>query len=193
MNTLDLFAPVATAHEMRGWAEFSECGLYRYILGREWDASLPRVLFILTNPSTATAEATDPTLTKCVGYAQRWGFGSLEFVNMFAFRATKFKELKAAFMRGVNVIGETAFGAQCNDRWILNAAKRAGSIVVACGGDGEYLERRDRVVRLLRENGHKTLYRFHPTWGPKRSHLKDTGQCQHPLYLLGDTPIVEVA
>ena len=56
-------------------AAISDCGTYRYSLTREW-AEGPRLLFVMLNPSTADAEADDPTIRKCIGYAQREGFGS---------------------------------------------------------------------------------------------------------------------
>ena len=75
---------------MRGSAEFSECGLYRYMLTREWADLLAsqRCVFVLLNPSTADAEKDDPTIRRCVGYARQWGFGSLAVLNIFAYRST---------------------------------------------------------------------------------------------------------
>ncbi len=69
-------------------AAFDSTGTYRYALWREWDASAPRLGFVLLNPSTADAENDDPTLRRCMGFARAWGYGSLQIVNLFAYRAT---------------------------------------------------------------------------------------------------------
>lgn len=75
---------------------FSPCRTYRYSLVHEWDRDLPRVAFIMLNPSTADENALDPTLRRCLGFARSWGYGSFEIGNVFAFRATDPKAMKAA-------------------------------------------------------------------------------------------------
>src|SRR5579862_6473284 len=69
-------------------AVFDHSGKFRYSLWRHWDDELPRVCFIMLNPSTADDLHNDPTIARCVSYAKRWRFGSLEVVNAFAYRAT---------------------------------------------------------------------------------------------------------
>lgn len=56
-------------------AIFSVCGKYRYAISRTWDAAKPYALFIGLNPSYADAELDDPTLKRCISFAQSWGFG----------------------------------------------------------------------------------------------------------------------
>ena len=79
-----LFAGTAT----RKSATLSECGLYRYDLWRTW-ATGPHVTFVMCNPSTADAEIDDPTIRRCIGFAQEWGFAGLVVVNLYAYRATE--------------------------------------------------------------------------------------------------------
>ena len=74
-------------------AVISDCGKYRYSLTRTWNDELPKVMFVMLNPSTADAMKDDPTIRRCVGFANSWGYGGIIVVNLFAFRATNPKEL----------------------------------------------------------------------------------------------------
>lgn len=80
---------------------FSEDRKYRYTLWREWDmsddmiATMPGydrtgeyLQVIGLNPSTADESKDDPTLRRCIDFAQRFGFGALCMTNLFAWRAT---------------------------------------------------------------------------------------------------------
>lgn len=68
-------------------AVISLCGRYRYELTRRWDHG-PLLEFIMLNPSTADANADDPTIRRCLGFAKKWGYGSLVVRNLYAYRAT---------------------------------------------------------------------------------------------------------
>jgi hypothetical protein len=114
-------------------------GPYRYTLWRVWNTALPRVAFILLNPSTADAKLDDPTVRRCVGFARAWGFGSLELVNLFAYRATHPRELKTA----PDPVGPA------NDDTILQAVSSAQLIVVGWGTHGGLYGRDRAVLRLL--------------------------------------------
>jgi hypothetical protein len=76
------------------------CPFYRYRLWREWSDG-PRCVFVGINPSTADAIKDDATIRKCIGFAQRWGFGSLDMINLFAWRDTD----QLALLKSVNPIG----------------------------------------------------------------------------------------
>jgi hypothetical protein len=54
-------------------------------LTRTWGPTL-KCLFVLLNPSTADVLQDDATVRKCFGFASRWGFGSFEIQNLFAYR-----------------------------------------------------------------------------------------------------------
>lgn len=79
--------------EVHSSALFSFDNRYRYHLMRQWDTTRPSLYWCMLNPSTADALKDDPTIHRCVRTALRLGFGSIEVVNLFAFRATNPKEL----------------------------------------------------------------------------------------------------
>ena len=78
--------------EDRG-ALLSDCGTYRYHLWRIWDKSLPCLVWVMQNPSTADAVDDDPTIRKCVAIAENHGYGGICVRNVFALRATDDREL----------------------------------------------------------------------------------------------------
>lgn len=121
-------------------AVISPCGRYRYSLSRIWDIELPTLSWCMLNPSTADAVQDDPTVRKCVGFARRWGFGSIHVVNLFAWRATDPRELDAV----EDPVGPDA------DRWIQRAFRCP--VVVAWGaGLPRRCERTAQRIALVRE------------------------------------------
>ena len=94
-------------------ADFSKCRKYRYTLWRTWDASKSKVMFLGLNPSTADEVKNDPTVTRCINYSKRWGYGGMYMMNIFSFRTTYPVELKKA----QNPIGDK------NDFWIIQYRK----------------------------------------------------------------------
>src|ERR1700751_295575 len=81
-------------HQMvvRG-AHLSDCGTYRYRLWREWNASRPKLAFLMLNPSTADHLVDDPTAPRCFARAAGNNFGRLEFANLSPLRAPNPDEL----------------------------------------------------------------------------------------------------
>lgn len=76
-------------------------GDYRYSLRIEWQRDLlaqDRGLaqFCLLNPSTANHLGNDPTVTRCCGYARRWGYRGCIVTNISAWRATDPLDMVAA-------------------------------------------------------------------------------------------------
>jgi hypothetical protein len=150
---------------MRGWATFSDDGAYRYTLGRRWAPAGKRVCFCLLNPSTADAKVLDPTLTRCFGYAKRWGFHTMDVCNIFALRSTDPKGLK----RVRDPIGPK------NNAEIVKLAKRADLVVVGWGTHASLNNRHQEVVELLT-----------PHCDPHCLAITKHGYPKHPLYLRAD-------
>jgi len=116
-------------------------GLYRYHLWRTWNTTLPRVLWVMLNPSRADHLVNDATVRRCLDFSQRWGYGSLEVVNLFAWRSTAPDMLLDVHV--VDPVGDE------NDAAIMDAAQRAERVVVAWGGHRAALRRVDAVLTLL--------------------------------------------
>lgn len=109
----------------RGGACIDNSGAYRYALWREWCEG-PRVAFVMLNPSTADATTDDPTIRRCAAFARSWGFGSVEVVNLCAYRT--------ASPAGLLAVPE-AVGA-ANAEHVAAAVDRAELVVVAWGNHG---------------------------------------------------------
>jgi hypothetical protein len=121
-------------------ATISPCGRYRYWLMRRWSME-PMLYWCMLNPSTADAEADDPTIKKCIGFAKKNGFGAIGVVNLFAWRATEPAELFFNYdIEGPN-----------NDSWISTIPP--SGIVVAAWGANAYRPilryRVNHVISLL--------------------------------------------
>jgi hypothetical protein len=117
-------------------AVFSPCRRYRYQLGRTWEPDAPPVLFVGLNPSTADETADDQTIHRCIRFARDWGYGGILMANLFAFRATDPRDMKAA----ADPVGED------NDRWLARLAGEAGVVVACWGAHGEHKGRAQAVV-----------------------------------------------
>lgn len=80
---------------MKRSAVISDCGQYRYRLERQWgDDDATRILWVMCNPSTADATVDDPTIRKCIKFSTNWGAGSMEVVNLWAYRSSKPEDLQ---------------------------------------------------------------------------------------------------
>jgi hypothetical protein len=149
-------------------ATISECGQYRYLLWRVWDTSLPTVAFVMLNPSTADAQADDPTIRRCVAFARDWGYGRLDVVNLFPLRATN----PAVLSKHADPLGPAGLA----DTAILDAVRGAPLIICAWGGKSVARRRADTVLRqLLGIAGLSD--RLHHIG------LNQDGSPKHPLYI----------
>ena len=152
-------------------AEYSDCEKFRYTLTRVWDAEGPKALFVMLNPSTATEIQNDPTVERCERRACAMGFGAFRVCNIFAYRATDPRDMRAA----KDPIGPL------NDTAIANSAPWADQIICAWGTHGEHLKRGPAVEDLLRQTG-LPLYHLG---------LSKAGHPKHPLYISYQTkPII---
>lgn len=152
-------------------AEFSPCGAYRYTLTRKTSCSLRWIkpaLFIMLNPSTADAVKNDPTIRRCISFAEREGCTELTVVNLFAFRATNPKDL----LKCEDPVGPI------NDRRIREMVeKHKNGIVVAAWGANKF----------ARERATLAIFSLGPFLCLGKN--KD-GSPKHPLYVKSDAPLI---
>lgn len=150
-------------------AVFDPTGAYRYQLWRQWNVGPVdgwRVAaFIMLNPSTADAEKDDPTVRRCIKYAQEWGYDALVVCNIFALRSTD----PAKLYETLDPIG------QDNDAHIADAVRNAALTVCAWGAHGSYMKR-----------GHDVYKNVKAITLPHYLKMTLSGQPGHPLYLKGN-------
>ena len=144
-------------------AIYSDCERYRYALTRVWDPAGRKVLFVMLNPSTATEVQNDPTVERCERRARALGYGAFRVTNIFAWRDTDPRNMRAA----ADPVGPE------NDRAILDGVDWADDVVAAWGTHGAHLERGAAVASLLRGTGQPL---FHLG-------LTQAGHPKHPLYI----------
>jgi hypothetical protein len=153
-------------------AVVSNCGLYRYELTRRWAAG-PLMTWVMLNPSTADAEVDDPTIRRCMSFAQRDGFPGIRVVNLFALRATK----------PVHLTHHPDPFGPLNRRYLSTAIEAANDVVVGWGAwYGTHaidLPLRFDVV------GHAEDVDV-PVWCLGTT---AAGAPRHPLYVRGDTSL----
>ncbi len=140
-------------------ATFSDDRVHRYALWRIWDKSLPKVLFIGLNPSTATETKNDPTIRRCMGYAKDWGYGGYIMGNIFAFRSTDPANLKKT---------KDPIGPQ-NDYWLKKLHEEADLTIGAWGNHGVFLNRGIEILDIIQNI--------------KCLRITKQGFPSHPLYL----------
>lgn len=144
-------------------AVYSDCERYRYSLTRVWDQSGDKVMFVMLNPSTATEVQNDPTVERCERRARTLGFGGFRVTNIFAWRDTDPRKMRAA----TDPIGPH------NDATIIDGTKWADRVIAAWGTHGAHLDRGAAVTKVLRATGQPL---FHLG-------LSKHGHPKHPLYL----------
>ncbi len=151
-------------------ATFSECGKYRYLLGREFPNTLPtsKAVFVMLNPSTADATEDDPTIRRCIGFAKSWGYSGLIVANIYGLRSTKPAELWAS---------DDPIGPE-NDGILRGLAHKHGEIICAWGANAKA----DRVSQF------RTFMTY---YGAELLCLGMTisGAPRHPLYLKKDAKL----
>ncbi len=125
--------------------------------------ALPRVMFLMMNPSVAGIEHADPTLIKTGKFARAWGCGGQLVGNVHAYRVTDSKQL----IQAQDPVGPD------NDAALLRMARQSAFVVLAFGLPPKPLRpRATLVVDMLKG-----------TVPLKYLRLTQNGTPSHPLYL----------
>ena len=120
----------------------------------------------------ATERANDPTVERCERRARALGYGAFRVTNIFAWRATDPRDMRAA----IEPVGRPE-----NDAAIEAAAAWADRVVCAWGTHGAFLGRGAEVERRLRATGRPLAVLG----------LSKDGHPKHPLYIGYGVPPVD--
>lgn len=132
-----------------GSAVFSPDGRHRYRLDREWFKPYERepktCLWVMLNPSLAGWVESDPTVRKCEGFCQRWGFDGMVVVNLFT--------LVTPYPAELARVEDAERNGPAADAYIGEAAGEAERVVCAWGIPPrmQHARRREGHVRRLLE------------------------------------------
>jgi hypothetical protein len=158
---------------MRSAAVLNQQRSHRYLLTRIWHPERPPLGFLMLNPSLADAHTDDPTVRRCIGFAQRERAGGLLVVNLFAARATDPTELTQLD----DPVGEF------NDSFIHHAVRECVTVVAAWGVHGRLKGRGSQVADQLWDQG----------LALRCLGVTQAGDPRHPLYLRKTAPLVPYA
>jgi len=153
---------------MLGHAEFyGDRDQYRLWLSRVWGKDSKFVLWVGMNPSTATADVNDPTVTREINFTKDWGYSKYIKCNVMDYRATNQSDLTKP---GV------APRSHRNLDTIVSFARDADQIIICYGVLPKSLQMyaQDVVASL---QGRQLLCLGRTLFGHPR----------HPLYLRSDT------
>lgn len=150
-------------------AIISDCKRYRYKLWRQWDNTQHLALWIMLNPSTADATDDDPTIRKCCGFARQWKCGGIVVVNLFAWRATKPRDLPTDDAKAIGELNDVMIRTA-----VENAIATQAPIVAGWGtaGGKRAAARAERLLSKLTVFANVQCLR-----------LTKDGHPGHPLYI----------
>lgn len=154
-------------------AVISSNGMYRYRLDREFPDSLLEagglpLVFCMLNPSVADATKVDPTIRRCLGFAQREHASGIIVVNVYAYRATEPKNL----WKAADPVGPE------NDHYIREASRKSDRVICAWGVNAEPSDVSATLDAIISTGAVPYCL------GKTRE-----GHPRHPLYVRADQPL----
>lgn len=147
-------------------AVYSDCMAYRFHLKWQW-ADTPALYVCMLNPSTATHSVLDPTVSGLIKRAKLWGFGAVNVLNLFGYRATKPADM-LGHPQPVGIENDIVIEA------VLRQAMDDGCpLICGWGNHGQHLRRDEAVLSLARRASVQT----------QAFAVNANGTPQHPLYI----------
>jgi hypothetical protein len=143
------------------WSDDRKC---RFSLWRHLNAVGREVVFIMLNPSTASAYRDDATVKKVMKLSWKWGYSRLKVLNVYPHVSTDPRELDRRLGRAENL----RFFDELRQ---TNMTAEADRIVCAWGKHAKY----EDVAPILKR------IRSHPNVCALRRNLD--GSPEHPLYI----------
>jgi len=143
--------------------------VYRYAFGRWWGHQdlAATAVWVLLNPATGdTEQRRRPTLERCITWSRDAGHAGIVIVNLFAFRATDPRAVRAA----ADPVG------RYNNAALATFTATGAVTLVAWGSHGRLRARSSQVAPLLT--------------APMCLGTTRLGEPRHPLYVPGGTAIV---
>lgn len=141
---------------------------WRYTLGR---AGLPTLFVVGLNPSTATAERSDPTVSRVAKVAKANGYAGFAMLNLYPIRATDYRTLPAK-------VDKVAFDRNLDAIEALVTEHAAPTLWAAWGESvlhhRFFMRSRDELIRRLQPH--------RPKW-VRFGELTATGHPRHPSRL----------
>lgn len=148
----------------------SACGTYRYRLTRQWDEAKPFLGFLMMNPSDADAVRDDPTVKRCVSFAEREGCGGIWVANLYGLRSPNIDALKGK----ADPIGPA------NDSMYAELFEACPKVVAAWGAYHPLGNKRVREVEAILAAIQPRVFTLGYTLG---------GYPRHPLFVRGNVAL----
>ena len=127
--------------QIKSKALFSDDGLHRLLLRKEWDKNKKTAMIITINPNTADTLNMDLTTMLVINNLNKLGFGSVNIVNLYSKIMPK---LSLRFNSDDDLIDSET------DTIIEQYAAMSNAIIIAWGSVGNNSQRvRDRQTELL--------------------------------------------
>lgn len=151
---------------MNSGALFSPCRKYRYKLWRIWDETLPLLMVIGLNPSTADEQTDDHTVSNVGKIAKSNGYGGFYMMNSFPFVSTDPKQLTDLTHNDIN------------DQALLEVKSLCKDVLFAWGS-----------FKVMKETSRdKQLISMFPN--SKVLKINKDGSPKHPLYCSSTSPLL---
>jgi len=165
---------------VRGDAVFSSDHCYRYWLERRWNDELPRITYVLLNPSVAGGDRDDATSRRLRAFTEAQGGGGYQLVNLFALVDTDQVGLHLP-----RAIGEST---ELADQWITRAVEGADTVVLGWGnGNSRGPDAALRKAAVRRRAAE--VWPMVRGYRPQCFTTTTSGAPGHPLYLKTMTPM----